>query len=135
MKNKIVGFTLVELLVFISVMGILAATVIPAVINYTKTGRGAWNNQMYGVQKVDDHTRYSTRKHVEDQCRAMMAEYRGDISNIKTYEKGGNLEWAMQLKVRANRTAAVYNEYVLKNSFVWNGNIPSDIMRELPYVE
>lgn len=31
-------------------------------------------------------------------------------------------------------SAASYNEYVLKNSFVWEGNVPSDIMGNLPYI-
>jgi hypothetical protein len=36
---------------------------------------------------------------------------------------------------RANKTAASYNEYVLKNSFVWNGNVPADIRTSLPYLD
>jgi len=37
--------------------------------------------------------------------------------------------------MRANKTAASYNEYVLKNSFVWNGNVPADIRTSLPYLD
>ena len=37
--------------------------------------------------------------------------------------------------MRANRTAASYNEYYLKNSFVWSGAVPSDIKGSLPYLE
>jgi len=29
----------------------------------------------------------------------------------------------------------MYNHYVLKNSFVWEGNVPKDILRELEYIE
>lgn len=43
--------------------------------------------------------------------------------------------WAEQEKMRANKTAASYNEYVLKNSYVWNGNIPPDIRTNLSYLE
>lgn len=45
------------------------------------------------------------------------------------------LSWAEQAKMRANKTAASYNEYVLKNSFVWNGNVPADIRTSLPYLD
>ena len=37
--------------------------------------------------------------------------------------------------MRANRTAASYNEYYLKNSFVWSGAVPSDIRGSRPYLE
>lgn len=37
--------------------------------------------------------------------------------------------------MRANRTANSYNEYILKNSYVWEDNIPSDIDYSLPIVE
>ena len=43
--------------------------------------------------------------------------------------------WAEQAKMRANRTANSYNEYILKNSYVWEDNIPSDIDYSLPIVE
>ena len=36
--------------------------------------------------------------------------------------------------MRANKTANSYNEYVLKNSYVWNGNVPIDIANYLPPV-
>lgn len=41
---------------------------------------------------------------------------------------------ANQALTRANRTAATYNNYILKNSFVWEGNVPADIRWELPYL-
>ena len=52
--------------------------------------------------------------------------------NSDNDEKQG---WAEQAKIRANKTAASYNEYVLKNSFVWEGNIPVDIQTKLQYLE
>ena len=36
--------------------------------------------------------------------------------------------------ITANKTAVLYNEYVLKNSRVWDGNIPKDIMEKLPII-
>ena len=90
------------------------------------------------MQKVDDATRYQTRKEVEDACRAMVASYNSDKLTYNQYSSSEDEEqrsWADQAKMRANRTAATYNEYVLKNSYVWEGNIPADIAFELPVIE
>lgn len=43
--------------------------------------------------------------------------------------------WAEQAKMRANKTASTYNNYILENSFVWEDNIPSDINYKLEYIE
>jgi hypothetical protein len=93
---------------------------------------------MYEVQKADDATNYKTRKHVEDTCRAMMSSYASDKMIWEQYMDSKNSEkesWAEQAKMRANKTVASYNEYVLKNSFVWNNNIPKDIAEKLEYIQ
>ena len=98
-----------------------------------------WGNEYkYTLHKIDDATNYSTRKQVEDSCRAMMASYTADKLTYKQYKDSDSEEkrgWAEQAKMRANKTAASYNEYVLKNSYVWDGNIPKDIDSMLPYLE
>ncbi len=89
-------------------------------------------------QKIDDATNYETIKKVEDTCRAMIASYESDKLTYEQYKISTNEEkqsWAEQAKMRANKTASSYNNYILKNSFVWNGNIPSDIRMKLPYLE
>lgn len=43
--------------------------------------------------------------------------------------------WAEQAKMRANKTASTYNNYILENSFVWEDNIPSDINYKLEYID
>ena len=104
----------------------------------TPTGRSIWNKNMYDVQKADDSTRYETRKHVEDTCRSMISSYTSDKLTWEQYKDSDNNEkqsWAEQAKMRANKTAVSYNEYVLKNSFVWCGNIPNDISEKLNYIE
>ena len=104
----------------------------------TLAGRATWNNWFHVVQKVDDATRYQTRKEVEDTCRAMVASYNSDKLTYNQYSSSEDEEqrsWADQAKMRANRTAATYNEYVLKNSFVWEDNIPKDISSELAILE
>ncbi len=104
----------------------------------TPTGRAAINSYFHKVQKADDLTRYDTKKEVEDSCRAMISSYNADALTYKQYKDSDNEEkvsWAEQAKMRANKTASTYNNYVLKNSYVWEGNIPADIMSQLEYIE
>ena len=104
----------------------------------TPVGVALRNSYGFAVQKVDDATRYETRKKVEDTCRAMIANYEADRISYEQYKQSDDAEkqgWAEQAKMRANRTAASYNEYYLKNSFVWSGAVPSDIGGSLPYLE
>ena len=104
----------------------------------TPGGRAAINTYFFGVQKADDATSYETRKQVEDTCRAMVASYETDKLIYEQYKDSDSDEqrsWAEQAKMRANKTANSYNEYILKNKFVWSENIPSDIRNELEIVE
>lgn len=96
------------------------------------------NGYNFLARKIDDRTNYETIKEVEDTCRAMIASYTADKMRYETYaasDSAERQEWAEQAKIRANATAAKYNEYFLKNSFVWKDNIPSDIAAELPYIK
>ena len=89
-------------------------------------------------RKIDDATNYETIKKVEDTCRSMIASYESDKLTYEQYKDSTNEEkqsWAEQSKMRANTTASNYNNYILKNSFVWNGNVPADIKMELSYLE
>lgn len=104
----------------------------------TPIGRGLWNSHFYAVQKVDDATSYKTKKQVEDSCRAMIASYESDRMTYEQYKDSDSEEkqgWAEQAKMRANKTASTYNNYVLENNFVWNGNVPKDIQESLEYIE
>ena len=121
-------------------IAVIAALLIVSVIyfGFTPAGVATWNNWFFNVQKADDLTNYETRKQVEDTCRAMISSYEADRLTYEQYKNSENDEyqsWAEQAKMRANKTAASYNNYILKNSFVWNGNIPSDIRMTLPYLE
>ena len=111
---------------------------LPIFFGATPMGRGIWNNWFHAVQKVDDATRYETRKQVEDTCRAMIASYNADKLTYEQYKDSENEEkqsWAEQAKMRANKTASSYNNYILENSYVWEDNVPSDIDYKLPYIE
>ena len=104
----------------------------------TPAGRAQWNNWWHDVQKVDDNTNYETRKQVEDTCRAMIASYESDKLTYMQYKDSDNEEkqsWAEQAKMRANKTAVEYNNYILKNSYVWRDNVPGDIYTRLEIIE
>ena len=83
----------------------------------TPTGKAMWNNWFYDVQKVDDATNYKTKKKVEDTCRAMIASYESDKLTYEQYKDSDNeekLSWAEQAKMRTNKTASTYNNYILE---------------------
>ena len=117
---------------------LITLVLVAAFFCVTPVGVALRNSYGFAVQKVDDATRYETRKKVEDTCRAMIANYEADRISYEQYKQSDDAEkqgWAEQAKMRANRTAASYNEYYLKNSFVWSGAVPSDIRGSLPYLE
>ena len=126
--------------VLTSLITIIVLALISVVIFFTATptGRGMWNNYQNTLQKVDDDTTYETRKEVEDTCRSMIASYNSDklvYEQYKDSESELERSWASAAKVRANQTASSYNNYILKNSYVWKNNVPSDIYMTLPYLE
>ena len=104
----------------------------------TPWGRGIINGVDYINQKVDEYTSYDLKKEVEDTCRAMISSYISDQLTWQQYHNSESEEqrsWADQAKMRANKTAASYNNYVLKNKYVWGNNVPDDIKIELKYLE
>lgn len=130
MKDKIVVGLLIALSILLIGGGFF--------VGCTPTGRALWNSYDNTMKKVDDATTYETRKKVEDTCRASIASYNTDKTTYEQYKDSDDeLEqsWASAAKMRANKTANVYNQYILKNSYVFEGNIPSDIHMELPILE
>lgn len=104
---------------------------------FVPSGRATWNNYTHSLKKADEN-QYETKKQVEDTARAMIASYQTDIDTYNQYKDSDNEEkqsWAEQAKMRANRTANSYNEYILKNSYIWEDNIPSDIRHSLEKIE
>lgn len=124
-------------MILLCIVIVVVFVVAPVFFGATPQGKAIWNNWFYTVQKADDATNYETRKQVEDTCRAMMASYTSDKLTWEQYRDDDNEEkrsWAEQARMRANKTAASYNEYILKNSFVWEDNVPDDIESSLPYL-
>lgn len=95
---------------------------------------GLFNKIDYELEKQNDSQRYERRKQVEDTARSMIASYESD-KQIYLSMKEVNKEVSLQAKIRANSTAISYNEYMLKNSFLWADNIPADIRNKLEIIE
>ncbi len=121
-------------------IGVLCVILVIAIVFFSATpmGTAMWNNWFHAVQKVDDVTNYTTRKQVEDTCRAMISTYEKNRveyeANMKLYETTDDeyyLEIATGYRQQANSTASTYNNYILKNSYVFEDNVPADIMMEL----
>lgn len=125
---------------FFIAIGVIFTVVCLAVLGTA----GGWFNTYVGNsvefidRKIDDATSYEKKKKVEDTCRAMISSYESDKLTFEQYKDSSNEEkqsWAEQAKMRANKTAATYNNYILENSFVWSGNVPADIRSELAYIQ
>lgn len=107
-------------------------------VSCTPTGVRLINGYEHSLKSADDDTSYETRKKVEDTCRAMIASYNSDKLTYEQYKDSDNSEkqsWAEQAKMRANKTASTYNNYILKNNYVWKNDVPDDIYGTLPYLE
>lgn len=92
------------------------------------------NSYNSNMQRADDLTNYKTKKEVEDSCRALMVSYQNDRliwEQYKDSEKSEEVTWANSAKMRANKAAVTYNEYFLKNRYVFKNNIPEDLREEL----
>ena len=126
-KGGIIATVLISILVIILIGVLIYFTCTPS-------GVAAWNNWKHGLQEVDDKTNYETLKQVEDTCRAMITQYNSDKLTYLTYkesDKEFEQELATQAKIRANNTASEYNNYILKNKYVWKDAVPADIYMTL----
>ena len=104
----------------------------------TPAGKTVFNNWKHSIQKADDSSNYETKKLVEDSARGMVTAYKADVviyDQYKDSEDKDEKAWANNAKIRANQTAIKYNEYVLKNSYIWEDNIPADITFTLDILE
>lgn len=122
------------------IFGIIGGLLVVCLIVFLLSPAGVklFNKYKYNRQKADDSTNYTTLKEVEDTCRSMIASYESDKLVYIQYINSDNDEkqgWAEQAKMRANKTVATYNNYILKNSYVWKDNIPNDIYKKLEIIE
>lgn len=120
-------------------IGLILLVLVLIIIGFlTKPWNVFVHNKYEGlIKEVDSATNWETLHEVEDSCRAMMSNYQADVLTYQQYcnsEIAEHRSWAEQARMRANRTAAQYNEYILKNNYVWKYGIPDDIEHELPYI-
>lgn len=129
MENKmVIVFSAIVISILLIVIG----------YNFAPGIRETVNKNQAAVQIMDDQTNYKTLKKVEDTCRAMISSYESDVLNWNQYkdsESEAERTWAAQAKMRANKTASSYNNYILQNNFVWKNNIPEDIRTTLDIIE
>lgn len=117
---------------FIAVL--MFAVVIALIFSFTYGGRIAINKYNARLKEIDEATCYDVQKEVEDTCRVMQASYQSDKLTYEQYNGTEHQSWADMAKMRANKTAATYNEYMLTNSHAWAENVPNDIAMELEYI-
>lgn len=116
-------------------VGVLVALLGIVFVPSVRANFNLYRNEM---KRTDDRTTYEARKRVEDEARSLVASYNNDklrYEQYKTSTDKTHLEWAEQAKMRANQAATTFNEFVLKNSYVFEGNIPADINFQLPTLE
>ena len=131
------GIRIIKKLVGLVITIIVIIIGLSIFFNATPTGKRIWNNWWHDVNIVDDNTKYENRKEVEDTCRAMISSYTADKLTYEQYKDSeSELErsWANSAKIRANQTASTYNNYILKNKYVWKDNVPADIYLNLAYL-
>lgn len=127
MKNFLIG-----IMVTVIVLAIAAVVFFSA----TPLGKKIWNDYAFKLEKVDE-TSYENQKKVEDTCRSMISSYNADKLIYEQYKESSveeQISWANNAKIRANQTASTYNNFILKNSFVWEGNVPADIFMALALI-
>ena len=128
--------TFATVLITLGILIVLAGVGLGIFFNATPTGKQIIVNWQNSLKKVDEST-YETRREVEDTCRAMIASFNSDKLIYEQYKDSDVEEersWANSAKIRANQTVSTYNNYVLKNSYVWSGNVPPDIKLQLDYI-
>ena len=128
-----------ERILTIFITGVVAVLLSIGFLTSCTSGGVALKNLYVGqIKEVNNLTDYDTKKNVEDTCRSLIVSYNSDKTMYEQYKDSDNSEersWASSAKIRANKTAYQYNEFILKNKYVWKNNVPSDIRTELPVIE
>ena len=104
----------------------------------TPKGIEATNEYEAQLKDTDYNTDYDSVREIEETLRSYIASYEADRITYETNKNNTDKEsvaLANAAKSRANRTAATYNQFYLKNSYIWKDNIPEDIKSELEYIQ
>ena len=105
--------------------------------NATPAGKAIIARYHHDLSSAEQNNNYQNRKEVEDTCRSYIASYKADKNAYEQYKDSTDDYYkrlAESYRQRANQTATTYNEYFLKNSYVWKDNVPDDIVRELELI-
>lgn len=128
--TRVVIFCIVIIIVILFTVGLC--------LKLTSFVREVTNKVEYQVNKIDEVTSYTLLKKVEDTCRSLIVSYQVDRLYYDQYKNSIDTkqwQWAQSAKMRANKTATQYNEYILKNTYLWKDNIPTDIEYQLEIIE
>lgn len=120
--------------ILIWVLLILLVASIPTLLIRNHRNYIKWQEEWMTISEDS----YANKKTVEDTCRAYIASYEADCITYMSLRDSASeidLETANAAKLRANRTAATYNEYYLKNNYIWREHVPDDIAERLDYLE
>jgi len=123
----------VLLIIFLLIMGVLTVWLV-----HTKSGVKANNEYEAGLKDTDYNTDYDSMRQIEETLRSYIASYEADKVIYETncdLNTKESIALANAARSRANRTAATYNQFYLKNSYIWKDNIPADICAELEYLQ
>ena len=123
------------LIILFSILGTLIVG-LTLFFTVTSTGKKIINDWQYSLNRVDERD-YEHQKEVEDTCRMMIASYNNDkliYLQYKDSDKELEIEMSNNARTRANQTASNYNNYILKNKYVWKDNVPNDIYMQLEYL-
>lgn len=110
-------------------------------ITFIPSARQAFNEYAFGMKRIDEETNYQNRKMVEDTARSMIANYEFAKSEYELYkpycdtDDKDRCQRSLDAKTSANKTASNYNNYILKNRYLWDKNLPGDIYIELEVIE
>ena len=154
MSDKVIK----AILTIVAIICVLAIS-FSIICSVTPFGKALINKWKGALQKTDDETNYETLKKVEDTCRAMIATYNRDKAeyennrkiylssiekanetdheatrNIYIKEAENALKMSESYRQQANNTASTYNDYILKNSYVWKNDVPADIYMKLDMI-
>lgn len=122
---------------------IAALTLIFIYFGFVPAGRSIVREHIFKMQDVDQEINYVNRKKVEDTARSMISNYQYAKSEYETYKffckdsvyDKEKCQRALDSKSSANRTVSTYNNYLLKNNFLFKQNMPKDIYEKLEKIE
>ena len=126
--------------VFGFLITVLCLVVLGAALYFTLCPKGVETKNEYEamLKDVDYNTNYDSVRQIEETLRSYAASYEADRITYETNKDATDKEsiaLAKAARSRANRTAATYNQFYLKNSYIWEDNIPADIRAELEYLQ